>query len=113
MYNDAPIAGAEVSFFATGAPRAATDITDAEGKFELVSVAALTNDTAGNTHTITGNLTLKGQAKSISFPAKVSISAEEVTAAGSVIINRLDWGINYKSLKGGASATDFAKWKGR
>lgn len=82
-----------------------------EGKFEIVSVATLTNDTAGNTHTITGNLTLKGQAKSISFPAKVAVSAEEVTAAGNVIINRLDWGINYKSLKGGSSATDFAKWK--
>ncbi len=82
-----------------------------EGKFEIVSVSALVGDTAGNTHTITGNLTLKGQAKSISFPAKVAISAEEVTASGNVIINRLDWGVNYKSLKGGASALDFAKWK--
>jgi hypothetical protein len=35
MYNDAPVAGAEVSFFAAGAPRAASDITDAEGKFSL------------------------------------------------------------------------------
>ncbi len=85
--------------------------TFGEGKFELVSVAALTNDSAGNTHTITGNLTLKGQSKSISFPAKVSISTEEITATGNVIINRLDWGINYKSLKGAAAAIDFAKWK--
>ncbi len=82
-----------------------------EGKFELVSVAALTNDTASNTHTITGNLTLKGQAKSISFPAKVAISAEEVTAVGTVIINRLDWGIKFHSLKGDGSALDLAKWK--
>lgn len=35
MYNDAPVVGAEVSFFATGAPRAAYDITDAEGKYSL------------------------------------------------------------------------------
>jgi hypothetical protein len=35
MYNDAPVAGAEVSFFAVGAPRAAFDITDAEGKYSL------------------------------------------------------------------------------
>jgi polyisoprenoid-binding protein YceI len=83
----------------------------AEGKFEIVSVAVLAGDTAGKTHTITGNLTLKGQAKSISFPAKVTISADEVSAAGTVIINRLDWGIKYKSLKGDASALDIAKWK--
>ena len=35
MYNDAPVAGAEVSFFAAGAPRAASDITDADGKYSL------------------------------------------------------------------------------
>jgi hypothetical protein len=35
MYNNSPVAGAEVSFFAAGAPRAASDTTDAEGKFSL------------------------------------------------------------------------------
>ncbi len=35
MYLDCPVAGAEVSFFAAGAPRAASDITDADGKYSL------------------------------------------------------------------------------
>lgn len=35
-YNGNPVAGATVSFFAEGAPRAASGITDADGKFQLM-----------------------------------------------------------------------------
>jgi len=35
MYKGKPIEGAEVAFWGQGAPRAATGITDAEGKFSL------------------------------------------------------------------------------
>lgn len=35
MYKGKPIEGAEVAFWGPGAPRAATGITDAEGKFSL------------------------------------------------------------------------------
>jgi len=47
-----------------------------------------------NTHLISGNLTIKDSTKNISFPAKVTVG-ESVTATGKVVINRLDWGINY------------------
>ncbi|MES2618439.1 MAG: YceI family protein [Bacteroidota bacterium] len=67
------------------------------GKFEITSVSAIANDTAGNTHSISGNLTLKGQSKNITFPAKVAINGDAVEASGSVAINRLDWGITYGS----------------
>lgn len=67
------------------------------GKFEITSVTAIANDTAGNTHSISGNLTLKGQSKNITFPAKVTINGDAVEATGSVAINRLDWGITYGS----------------
>ncbi len=35
MYKGKPVEGAEVAFWGPGAPRAATGITDAEGKFSL------------------------------------------------------------------------------
>ncbi|MFN5075948.1 MAG: hypothetical protein ACK5MO_10185 [Planctomyces sp.] len=35
MYKGKPVEGAEVQFWGTGAPRAASGITDAEGKFSL------------------------------------------------------------------------------
>jgi polyisoprenoid-binding protein YceI len=49
----------------------------------------------GATHTITGNLELRGVKKSISFPAKVTESAKEVTASAEFVINRKDFGIVY------------------
>ena len=67
------------------------------GKFEITNVALLSNDSAGNTHAISGNLTLKGQSKNVTILAKVTINGDAVEANGSVMINRLDWGIKYHS----------------
>jgi len=47
------------------------------------------------THTITGNLTLKGVTKSVSFPAAVNVSNGVVSATAKFNINRSDWGISY------------------
>jgi polyisoprenoid-binding protein YceI len=63
--------------------------------FEISKVEALTNDENGNTHVISGNLTIKGISKNISIPSVVSISESGVTANASFTINRLDWNINY------------------
>lgn len=51
------------------------------------------------THTITGNLTLKGITKSITFPAKVAMADNAVTADANFNIDRTLWGMNYKSDK--------------
>jgi len=59
-------------------------------KFEISSVE-------GNN--ISGNLTLRDVTKNITFPAEISVSENEVTAKGSVVINRLDWNINYDKEK--------------
>jgi polyisoprenoid-binding protein YceI len=67
------------------------------GKFEVTGVTALTNDTAGNTHAIAGNLTLKGITKNIVIPAKVTINGDAVEALGTVMVNRLDWNVKYGS----------------
>jgi polyisoprenoid-binding protein YceI len=54
----------------------------------------------GATHTITGNLTLHGLTKSITFPATITVSPGVITVQGNFAINRKDFGINF------AGATD-------
>ena len=53
----------------------------------------------GATHTITGNLKIKEVVKSISFPATVVFTADQITADAEFNMDRTIWGINYKSDK--------------
>lgn len=72
-----------------------------EGKFEIATVT--TDDTAT---TVTGNLTVKGITKSVSFPANVTVNDSIVTIeTASFPINRTDFNINYGSK---AKFTDLA-----
>lgn len=64
--------------------------------FVISSVAAAA-DTMGNTHSISGDLTIKGQTRNITFPAKVSISNGLLNLMAAFSINRTDWGIKYGS----------------
>ena len=52
---------------------------------------------ADPTHAITGNLMMKGVTKSITFPAKVSLTDTELKAQAKFNIKRFDWNINYGS----------------
>ena len=53
---------------------------------------------ANASHTITGNLTLLGTTKSVSFPAKISKKADGgISATANFNINRTDWGVTYGS----------------
>lgn len=69
-------------------------------KFEITRVE-------GNN--VSGNLTIRDVTKNITFPAEISISDDQLTAKGSVIINRLDWNINYDKEK--MSLTEAAQAK--
>lgn len=75
-----------------------------EATFEITGVTAVDNATVlenkAATHIITGNATLKGITKSISFPAKVRDSGDEIIADAVFNIDRTDWGINYRSDAG-------------
>lgn len=52
------------------------------------------------THSITGNLTIKGISKSITFPAMVTMSDTKIFATTpEFIIDRTDWDIKYQSKK--------------
>lgn len=52
----------------------------------------------GATHTISGNLTLKGVTKNVRFPAKIKMDDRQLTAEADFVINRTDWGMNYKGV---------------
>lgn len=69
------------------------------GTFTIAKVEALAKPEAGNTHTITGKLTLKGIAKDVSFPAKVEITDGKMAAVASFTIDRTEWNIKYGSGK--------------
>lgn len=54
------------------------------------------------THTVLGNLTIKGVTKNISFPAVINQNGNIVSANANFNVNRLDWGLTYgndESLK--------------
>jgi polyisoprenoid-binding protein YceI len=49
----------------------------------------------GASHTVTGNLTLHGVTKSITFPATIAVTPDSATVDANFAINRKDFGINY------------------
>lgn len=49
----------------------------------------------GASHTITGNLTLHGVKKSVTFPATISVTPDAANVDANFSINRKDFGINY------------------
>jgi polyisoprenoid-binding protein YceI len=67
-------------------------------KATFVSVAVKPGGENGATHTITGNLSLHGVMKSISFPAKVQFTADAANAEAEFAINRKDFGIVYPGM---------------
>ncbi len=52
----------------------------------------------GGTHTVTGNLTLHGETRAITFPANIQVSDSEVHATADFSINRRDFGIVYPGM---------------
>ena len=64
-----------------------------DAKFESTAIRA--GGEKGASHTVTGNLTLHGVTKSLTFPATITAAPGEVTVESSFAINRKDFGINY------------------
>jgi len=52
----------------------------------------------GASHTVTGNLTLHGVTKSITFPATIAVASDAVTVESTFTINRRDFGVNYAGM---------------
>lgn len=51
----------------------------------------------GKDYTITGNLTIKGIAQKVSFPAVVVVAGKKVTATGKITFDRTKFDIKYRS----------------
>ena len=66
-------------------------------KFEITGSEAKAD--GDYTHVVSGNLTLRDSTKNISFPATVSVDENGLSAVGTAVINRLDWGVNYDKEK--------------
>ena len=64
------------------------------GKFKTISFAS----TAITATSVTGNLTIKGVTKSITFPITVTPSGKGYLFEGTFTINRLDFGVGASSM---------------
>ncbi len=49
------------------------------------------------THLVSGNLTMRGTTKNVTFPARVQVIDGQVVAAAKFNINRTDWGLQYNN----------------
>lgn len=52
----------------------------------------------GGSHTISGDLTIHGVTKRVTFPAAVSVTPTAVTATSEFVLNRKDFGIVYPGM---------------
>ncbi len=64
---------------------------------EFVITEAMASEAGDGTQNISGNLTIMGVAKNISFPATVAMDGDGLTATATFTINRTDWGVKYGS----------------
>lgn len=61
----------------------------------FVSTAIKPGGDKGASHTVTGNLTMHGVTKAVTFPATISVTPDVATVDSTFSINRKDFGINY------------------
>ncbi|HMR09032.1 MAG TPA: YceI family protein [Polyangiaceae bacterium] len=62
---------------------------------KFVSTSVKAGGDKGASHTVTGNLTMRGTEKSISFPATIKVEGDTVSVNAEFAINRKDFGIVY------------------
>ena len=82
----------EATFTITSvAPFSGTAKDSADPRQESISKYKVTNPT----HTVSGNLTIRGVTKNITFPAQITIAGNSASAIAKFNINRKDWDIVY------------------
>lgn len=65
------------------------------GEFTSTAIAEGSAAEGDWTHTVTGNLTIRGVTKQVSFPANITVAADKVSAKTEFVINRQDFGVTY------------------
>jgi polyisoprenoid-binding protein YceI len=82
----------EATFELTGVqPFSGTVQDSADARQEDISEYRVANPT----HTISGNLTIKGTTKNVQFPARVTVSGNQLDALAKFNIDRREWNITY------------------
>ena len=85
-------ANPEATFTITSVtPFSGTAKDTADPRQESISKYKVTNPT----HTVSGNLTIRGVTKNITFPAQITIAGNSASAIAKFNINRKDWDIVY------------------
>lgn len=64
-------------------------------KATFVSTAIRAGGDKGASHTVTGNLTMHGVTRSVSFPAAIAATVDAVNVDANFTINRKDFNLNY------------------
>jgi polyisoprenoid-binding protein YceI len=90
------------------------DFLDAENYPEITFVSTAIRQLGGDEFEVTGDLTIKGVTKSVTFPlefqgaAKDPFGNDRIGFEGSVVINRKDWGITWNAAleTGGVLVSD-------
>lgn len=72
--------------------------TKANPKATFVSTEIKKGGEKGATHTVTGNLTIKGITKSVTFPATVNVAGDNASLDAEFSINRRDFSLNYAGM---------------
>jgi polyisoprenoid-binding protein YceI len=67
-------------------------------KASFVSTEIKKGGEKGATHTITGNLTIKGITKSVTFPATITLGGDTANVDAEFAINRRDFSLNYAGM---------------
>jgi polyisoprenoid-binding protein YceI len=78
------------------------DFFDAEkfptSRFAVVSVVPVKGAKKGSaTHTVSGNMTIKGITHPISFPAIIKVEGDKVNSTGEITIDRSKFDVRYRS----------------
>jgi polyisoprenoid-binding protein YceI len=73
------------------------DFFDVENhpKAKFVSTEIKKGGEGGASHTVTGNLTLRGETKSVTFPATITTEGDSAKVKAEFSINRKDFGLQY------------------
>lgn len=67
-------------------------------KATFVSTRIAKGGDKGATHTVTGTLTIKGIAKTVTFPATIQIAGDSASVDTEFAINRRDFSLNYAGM---------------
>ncbi|MBC6112947.1 YceI family protein [Pedobacter fastidiosus] len=66
--------------------------------FAIIAITKVVSKNAEDKE-VTGNLTMKGITKTVTFPVKIEVKDVIIKANGKLVIDRTEWGILYKSEK--------------